>query len=281
MKLFWLVALTMVAFAGNSILNRMALASGSIGPSSFVLIRLISGAAILGALVFMRNAPRPNLSAASFASAVTLVLYVVGFSFAYLTLPAGVGALVLFGGVQITMLAGTLLTGERISMWGWGGAVLAFSALCYLLWPTSLDAPDAIGSALMIAAAFGWGLFSMLGRGVADPLGSTALAFMLASPLGLCVWAAIPDGATPAGVWLAIASGAMTSGLGYALWYKVLPQISGPVAAVAQLTVPVIAAAAGAVFLGEALTARFALSTVGVLSGVGLTVYGQMRKPAR
>ncbi len=277
MKLFWLVALTMTAFASNSILNRLALAPGDAGPASYAAIRLIAGAVTLGLLLTFRAQSWPKLTRHAFWSAANEALYALGFSYAYITLPTGAGALILFGGVQVMSFAITLVRGQHISALSWIGAGMAFGGLCYLLWPDTSAPFDRLGTALMLCAALGWTLYTMAGARSADPLGATGLAFLIAAPIGVLVWFALPDSANLRGAALAVVSGALTSGMGYALWYRVLPHISMPTAAVAQLTVPVIAAIGGALVLGEALSLRFALATSAVLCGVGLTIFAQTR----
>ena len=274
MRLFLLTALTMLAFAANSILNRMALEDGTTGPAAFAAIRLVSGALCLWAIVLLRGGGmRPGWHPGGAAS---LALYVLGFSFAYVSLPAGVGALILFGGVQITMFAGALILKEAVPPRRWAGAALAFGGLIWLLWPAGAAPPDPVGAALMAAAAFGWGIYSLLGRGVGDPLRATAGNFVFAVPPGLGVLLLLPDMISAQGAVLAVISGAVTSGCGYALWYAVLPQLGASRAAVAQLCVPVIAALAGLALLGEGLSLRFAVASVLVLGGVLLA-----SRPAR
>lgn len=278
MRLFWLVALTMSAFALNSILNRLALAPGDMGPASFAAIRLLAGASMLVLLLTLRSQPRPRISPRTFGSAAMLALYAVGFSFAYITLPTGPGALILFGGVQVMSFAITWMRGQHIARLSWLGAMLAFAGLCYLLWPDSAAPVDGYGALLMLAAAFGWTLYTLAGARSTDPLGATGMAFVLAAPLGVIVWLVLPDAMSIRGAALAVISGALTSGMGYALWYRVLPQLSMPTAAVAQLTVPVIATLGGALLLGETLTLRFVIATCAVLCGVGVTIYAQRRR---
>ena len=274
MRLILLTALTMLAFAANSILNRAALAGGEAGPSSFAAVRLISGAVVLCLLVAMRD---PGLNwgrvrrAFNLGNAGALALYVLGFSFAYVSLDAGVGALILFGGVQVTMFAGALISGESVPRARWLGAGVALVGLAVLVWPGGAVALPLSGVALMAAAAVGWGLYSLRGRGGADPLATTAASFLLAVPAGLVIWGALPDGMSWGGAMLAVTSGAVTSGLGYALWYTVLPGLGATRAAVAQLSVPVIAAMGG-LALGEALNGRFWVAAVLVLGGVGLSL---------
>ena len=200
-----------------------------------------------------------------------LALYVLGFSFAYVTLDAGVGALLLFGGVQITMFAGALVLREAIPPVRWIGAGIAFAGLAWILWPAGRSAPDPLGAALMLAAALGWGLYSLAGRGGTAPLKATAANFLLATPLvALAVLPAGLGSPQPEGIALAVVAGAVTSGLGYALWYAVLPGLGAQRAAVAQLTVPVIAIAAGALFLGERLSPAALVAAAVVLGGVAL-----------
>lgn len=287
MRLFVLTTLTMIAFAANSVLNRLALEGGDMGPASFAAIRLLSGAGMLAALVLMQRQGRGewsrfNGAGFDWAGPATLALYVLGFSFAYVTLDAGVGALILFGGVQITMFAGAVLTREAIPVNRWAGAGLAFSGLIWLMWPQggeldggSPTAPNATGAVLMVAAAVGWGIYSLIGRRAGDPLQATARNFLFAAPIGALVWLAIPDAVSPQGAVLAMVSGMVTSGLGYALWYRVLPGLPAAVAAIAQLTVPVIAMAGGMVFLAEAPGIRFMVATALVMGGVVLSLVGK------
>ena len=267
-----LVALAMLAFAANSVLNRMALTEAGMGPAAFAVIRVAAGAMMLGALVMARGGwarLSPKLNA---VNALALAAYMLGFSYAYVSLDAGFGALILFGGVQITMFAGSVLGGDVIPPRRWLGAGVAFAGLAWLLWPEGAAAPSLSGAALMGVAAIGWGIYSLRGRGASDPLATTAVSFLLALiPAGIAV-AMLPDSLTTYGVVLAILSGAVTSGLGYALWYAVLPGLSASSAGVVQLTVPVIAIAGGALLLAEPVSMRLMLASVLVLGGVGLAV---------
>ncbi|MGR3292118.1 MAG: DMT family transporter, partial [Paracoccaceae bacterium] len=204
--------------------------------------------------------------------AATLALYILAFSFAYVTLDAGVGALILFGGVQITMFVGALIGRDSIPVFRWIGAGVAFAGLIVLLWPTAGISPNLYGAMLMAVAAIGWGVYSLLGRGSHKPIGETAVNFALAVPAAVLVFVLIPDGITAKGAVLAIVSGALTSGAGYALWYSILPKMAASTAAVAQLTVPVIAVAGGLMFLGEPLTLRFVAAALLVLGGVALSL---------
>ncbi|MDQ2095044.1 DMT family transporter [Rhodobacteraceae bacterium 10Alg 79] len=286
MRLFLLTALTMVAFAANSILNRLALQDGGAGPASFAAIRLASGAMMLALLVAWRDGGLRWRSGAEGVAAVfgpaALALYVLGFSFGYVTLPAGIGALILFGGVQVTMFAGALIEGEVVPVQRWAGAVLSLGGLFYLMWPAEAGAaaPDGWGAALMALAALGWGIYSLIGRGTSDPLAATAVNFLWAVPAGALVWLILPDGADARGVALAVASGAVTSGLGYALWYQVMPRLGATRAAVAQLCVPVIAIAGGALLLSEPVTLRATVASALVLGGVALANLGGRKASA-
>ena len=278
LRLFLLVALVMVAFAANSVLNRLALAGGEAGPAAFAAVRLVTGAVALAVLLHLRGRPLPLRAPGRWKGAAALALYVLGFSFAYVTLDAGAGALILFGGVQITMFAGALAGGERPAVLRWIGAAVAIVGLGWLLWPAGATAPDPAGAALMAAAALGWGLYSLIGRGARDPLAETAANFVWAAPLGLLVWLLWADAISPSGLLLAALSGVVTSGLGYALWYAVLPRLDASVAALAQLTVPVIAALGGLLLLGEVVTPRLLLASALVLGGVALGVAAGRRR---
>ena len=274
MRLFLLTALTMVAFAANSVLNRMALVDGSIDPASFGAVRLAAGVAMLWILAMVGGNGRIQRNG-DWRAAAALFVYIFGFSFAYLALDAGLGALILFGMVQITMFAGALWGGERPPTQRWIGAVLAFAGLAWLLWPSASLSVSLSHGAFMVAAGIGWGIYSLIGRGATDPLRATAANFLFAAPLGvaLALILFVPAGSLSAqGVWLGCLSGAITSGLGYALWYRVLPQLAPSVAAVAQLTVPVIAMAGGLVLLSEPITWDIVLPAIIVLGGVAVSV---------
>ena len=271
MRLIILVSITMLAFAANSILNRMALTESEAGAASFAALRLLSGALMLVAIVQLRG--QANWRLTNVAGPLSLLAYVIGFSFAYLSLDAGLGALILFGGVQITMFAGALFRGESVPTMRWIGAGFAFAGLSFLMWPSGTAPVPLLGAGLMLGAALGWGIYSLLGAGAADPLGATARNFLWATPLGLLPAFFMWDGMSPIGALLAVLSGAVTSGLGYALWYRVLPELPASVAAVAQLTVPIIALAGGIVFIGEEMTWRFLVAALMVLGGVVLSLY--------
>jgi drug/metabolite transporter (DMT)-like permease len=269
MRLFLLTALTMAAFAANSVLNRWAVGPGHIGAVEFALIRLMAGAAMLAVLVLWQHGGPawPGLRG-RVAGVLGLSAYLIGFSLAYRGLDAGTGALVLFGMVQVTMFVGALILGEIVPGRRWAGAFLALGGLGLIAAPGSIVV---LPVALMALAGIGWGVYSLAGRGAKDPLTATAWNFLLAVPLvvpiGLVLGVARPDAT---GLALAVVSGAVTSGLGYALWYRILPQLGAARAAVAQLTVPVIAALGGAALLAEVPALRFWLASGLVLGGVAL-----------
>ncbi|MDF1621034.1 DMT family transporter [Defluviimonas nitratireducens] len=276
MRLVLLTALVMVAFAANSVLNRWAVFGAGLGPAYVAVLRLGSGAAVLLLLTLaLRGAKTLRLAPSVVGVGVaTLFLYIFGFSIASGLIDAGVGALTLFGSVQITMLAGALVMREPISRWRWIGAGLALSGLALLLLPAGGGPIDPRGFGLMALAGIGWGLYSLNGRRSRDPLAATALNFALATPLAF-IWLAVAQDQGQGetwGIWPALASGAITSGLGYALWYRVLPQIPASLAAIAQLSVPIIAALGGAVILAEIPEARFWLSAALVLGGIALSL---------
>ncbi len=275
LRLTFLVAIVMTAFAANSLLNRAAVGAGEIGALPFAVVRTLAGAIALVALVGLRR--RAALPRARFLSvgALSLATYMIGFSLAYLRLDAGAGALILFGGVQLTMFAGALIGGERPPALRWGGAALALSGLAWMVWPSGGAALDAGFAGLMGIAALGWGVYSLNGRQSADPLAATAANFVLAAPICAVAVLFAPTGpdmteASVTGLALAVVSGAVTSGLGYALWYAVLPRLEASVAALAQLTVPVIALSGGVLVLGEQVDPVTVAAAALVLGGVAL-----------
>ncbi|MCV2866431.1 DMT family transporter [Albidovulum sediminicola] len=276
MRLFLLTALTMTAFAANSVLNRMGVGPGHIGAVEFAVVRLLAGAGMLALLLLARaRGGRGRLSTGApgrrLVGAGSLLLYLFGFSMAYGALDAGVGALILFGTVQITMFAGALALREEVPARRWVGAGLAFAGLLWLFAPGEGAALSPSHAAMMAAAGLGWGIYSLSARGAADPLGATAWNFLFAGVPGvLLAVALVARGieADAAGLSLAILSGAVTSGLGYALWYAILPALGAARAAVAQLSAPVIAAFGGLVLIGEPVTPRLVVAALMVLGGV-------------
>lgn len=270
MTLFLLIAVVMVNFAANSVLSRAGIDGLGLDPLAFSGVRLAGGAAMLALIVGLRGR-WPHADAGRAVSAVMLVVYLVPFSLAYLTLPAGAGALILFGVVQVTMFAGSAVAGVRPTAQQWGGMAVAMAGLCWLLWPTEALSLDPVGAAFMIVSGIGWGVFSLRGRGSRDPLGDMALSFILCLPVALILMA-VGTGWSVPGVAVGILTGAVTSGLGYALWYQVLPRIAATTGAVAQLSVPVIALGAGALVLDEAITLDVVLASAVVLGGIAVSV---------
>ncbi len=281
LRLGALVALVMTAFAANSLLNRAAVGPGHIDALTFAAVRTVAGAVTLAALALIAGRLRRPPAAALAIGALSLVTYMVCFSLAYRRLDAGVGALILFGGVQITMFAGGILGGERPRPARVAGALLALAGLAWMVLPRGTGDTDAGYAGLMALAAVGWGIYSLNGRRATDALAATAANFVAAAPI--CVLAALmlphPDIApSAAGIALAVVSGAITSGLGYALWYAVLPRLEASLAALAQLTVPVIAMAGGAALLGERIGPATLMAAALVLAGVALGSFAGRRK---
>ena len=265
-----LTILAMTAFAGNSLLCRAALKDTQIDAATFTTIRIVSGAAALWVIVRMRGGPPGS---GSWLSAFWLFAYAAGFSFAYISLTAATGALLLFGAVQATMIGYGLWKGERLAAIQWSGLVVAIAGLGVMLLPGA-SAPAPMGAALMIFAGISWGFYSLRGRGAGDPTRVTAGNFLRAVPMAILVsaimWSRLQVDA--AGVAYAMASGAVTSGVGYAIWYTALPALKATAAATVQLSVPVIAALGGVALLGEALTLRLVLCSIAILGGIALVV---------
>ncbi len=271
-----LVLLALVAFAANSLFARAALRGAEAAPAMYTLVRLASGAIVLGVLVARR--PRETVPSpaprTSYGGAVALVVYAIAFSAAYVRIDTGLGALLLFGAVQLTMQGATVLRGDRPRLSHWIGLALALGGLVVLVRPGA-SAPPVAAAAAMITAGVAWGAYSLLGRGVPDVLGATRDHFVRGTGLMVVVAALWPGSRwiSPIGVVLAVASGAVASGLGYAVWYAALRQVSSATAALLQLAVPPLAALGGVVLLGEALTLRLGLSTALVLGGIALALH--------
>lgn len=272
MRLILLTCLTMIAFASNSVLNRMAVDGGGIDPSSFAMIRVLAGAVTLCLILTVQGGRLPLLERDRIVGALSLAAYMIGFSLAYVTLDAGLGALILFGTVQVTMFGWSALRGATPTLRQMAGASIAFAGLLIALWPKDGAAGDVAGAALMVIAGLGWAAYTLVGKGAKDPLAATAANFVLTLPLLALLLFGAGLHAAPTGIVLAIISGALTSGLGYALWYTILPRFAGQAAAVIQLSVPIIAIAGGAVLLGEALTLSLALAAALVVGGIAVAV---------
>jgi drug/metabolite transporter (DMT)-like permease len=272
MRTLLLTGVAMLAFAANSLLCRAALGDGQIDAASFTLVRIVAGALtlVLIALPGWRKTARPP---SDWRSVGMLFVYMVFFSYAYLTLSAGTGALLLFGAVQLTMFAAAIRSGEHFPTLSLVGLLLAIGGLVYLVAP-GVTAPDPLGALLMVIAGFAWGAYSLLGRHAGDPLGATANNFLFSIPLALLVSFMFLESVhiTPLGAGLAVASGALASGLGYVIWFAALRGLTASRAATVQLSVPVIAAIGGVMLLAEPFTFRLALASVVILGGISLVL---------
>lgn len=273
-RIIVLTVLAMLAFAGNSLLCRAALRHTSIDAATFTTIRLASGAIVLFLLARQRRGSSEG--SGNWLSALALFAYAAGFSFAYLQLTAATGALLLFGAVQATMVGHGLWRGERLAPGQFAGLALAAGGLLGLLLP-GLQAPPLPAALLMLGAGVAWGAYSLRGRGAGDPVGVTGGNFLRAAPIAALLSLGMAGSASLdlAGTAYAIASGALASGIGYALWYSVLPSLKATSAATVQLSVPVIAAVGGIVFLDEPASLRLLLAALAILGGIALVILGR------
>lgn len=266
-----LTLLAMVAFASNSLLCRLALRQTTIDAASFTLIRLLSGVIALWLIVITRKPGRPT--AGNWTSALALFAYAAAFSFAYISLSVGTGALLLFGMVQATMIFWGLRKGERLNARQWFGLAIALGGLVALVFP-GLSAPPIGGALLMTGAGIAWGIYSLRGKGAGDPTSVTAgnfwrsVVFAAVLSMALLRWTNLD----PAGIRYAIVSGAIASGVGYVIWYSALPGLKATTAATVQLSVPVLAAVGGILFLSESITLRLLLASLLILGGIGLVI---------
>lgn len=271
-----LTAITLVAFASNSLLCRLALANGSIDPVSFTSLRIVSGAAtlwIVSALLRRRSRPK-----GSWLSATMLALYAIAFSLAYVSLSVGTGALILMGAVQGTMIVGGIRAGERLKPTQWMGLLIALGGTVYLVSP-GITAPPVASSILMAVAGLAWGVYSLRGRGNEDPISATTDNFIRAAPMAL-IMSLIQIGEvrwSTHGILLALLSGSLTSGIGYVVWYAALRGLTATRAAIVQLAVPVITAIGGVMILSEVITTRLVIASLAVVGGVGLAVLLRVR----
>ena len=265
----------LIAFASNSILCRLALAPGAIDAASFTTVRLVSGAATL-LLISVSTGRANRRGAGNWMSGAMLFIYAVCFSLAYIDLSIATGALILFCAVQLTMIITAIATGERPQPLQWFGLLAALGGFLYLVSP-GLEAPSPLGSVLMTVSGVAWGIYTLRGRGSSDPISATTDNFVRAVPFMLIVGAVMlrDAHATTRGVALAIVSGALTSGIGYVIWYAALRGLTATRAATVQLTVPVIAAMGGVLFMSEAVSLRLAVATAIILGGVWLVLAGR------
>jgi drug/metabolite transporter (DMT)-like permease len=267
-RIFILTLLAMIAFASNSLLCRLALKQTGVDAASFTFIRILSGAVALWLIMKMRRATWKKEG--SWSSALALFIYAAAFSFAYLDLSAGTGALLLFGAVQATMILWGFRKGERLDAIQIAGLIVAVTGLVVLIFP-GLTAPPLFGSILMVGAGVAWGIYSIRGK---------AGNFLRAVPFAATINIIFLSRARldPAGIFYAVVSGAITSGLGYVIWYSALPGLKATSAATVQLSVPVLAAAGGILLLGEPITLRYVLASIAVLGGIFLVVI-EKRQP--
>lgn len=266
----------MIAFAANSVLCRMALKGTSLTPQEFTAIRLISGSLILFPIILWKRKQIDFEPLKTFVKGIPLFTYALFFSLAYTQIGAGVGALILFASVQITMVGISIYQGNRLNKIEWCGFLLAFGGLIYLLFP-GLSSPPIMSATLMLVSGISWGIYSLLGKGVKDPIIATAKNFLVAGLLScfLIIFTKFNIDYTGEGFLLAVVSGAVTSGLGYVLWYLTLRDITTTVASIVQLSVPIIAAFGGVLFISESLSIRLAVSTIIIFGGIFLTIKGK------
>jgi len=271
-----LVLLTMLAFSGNALLTRAALASYNMDPELVLLLRVSAGAITLLLICYLKKYSLKILSNLHLKTAVALSLYLVSFSYAFTGLETGIGVLIQFGVVQLVMFASSFLSDQKVPKNKTIGAIIAFTGLIYLLWPSGDFTINLTSSVLMAIAGMAWGIYSVLGKKAASAIAATTASFLISTPICLIFVLLLPYNPdfswSNTGALLAIASGSVTSGIGYALWYYVLPKIPSTNAAVSQLSVPLIAAGGGMIFMQELITLKFVLSCVLVLGGIALTI---------
>ncbi|MFC7290975.1 DMT family transporter [Hirschia litorea] len=281
MRITFLTLLAMLAFAGNSIIARLALSSQGmepalIDPENYALIRLVSGAAVLGVLVGIKQGFSWKIvQAGNWVSAFSLFLYGAAFAYSYVMIDTGLGALILFACVQLTMIGWAVIKGQSLSVWEIAGSLLAFGALIWLVSP-GIAAPDPFAAFLMAISGIAWGAYSLRGQTSSSPLNASAGNFILTIPMLIILIR--PTDLQLSGIALAILSGAITSGLGYALWYSVLPKLSTAKAAIWQLSVPVFAGIGGSLLLSEAWTLRFTIASILILSGVTMAIFAKQAR---
>lgn len=275
-KTLFTTTFALFAFAANSIFCRLALGERSIDASSFTVIRLFSGAVVLLMIMRLFGKKVKSGSKGSWSATSMLFIYASTFSFAYLSLDTGTGALILFGAVQLTMITIALISGDRLHLAEWIGVSIAFGGFVFLVLPT-VTTPSFVGFALMTIAGVAWGVYTLMGRRSKSPLSDTTYNFTRTLPLIVVMGLFFIQNAslTQKGVILAVLSGAIASGIGYTIWYVALGGLSATVAALAQLLVPVIAALGGVVFVSESLSIRFLLSASMILGGISLVVFGK------
>jgi len=269
-------SLALLAFAANSILCRLALLSGAIDAASFTVIRLLSGAIVLGFIINIVNYKKSSIMAkGSWSASLMLFLYATAFSFAYMRLDTGTGALILFGSVQITMLLLSIISGKRLHITEWIGVFIACSGFVYLILP-EISTPSVNGFLMMSLAGITWGIYTLKGKVSSNPLMDTGYNFFRTIPFTLILLVSTFESShySHKGILFAVLSGGIASGIGYALWYRALQEISATQAAIFQLLVPVIAALGGVLFVAEIMTPRLMLSASLILAGIFFVIIG-------
>jgi len=288
LKVPFLTVLALCAFAGNSILCRIALSGGEIDPASFTFVRLLAAAITLSLILYFRNQSTPKLvfglvsnsvlSKGSWKAAAMLFSYAIFFASAYSYLDTGTGALILFASVQMTMIIKALIDGDSLTPMEWIGAIIAFAGFVLLAAP-GVSAPPLLGFSLMTLAGVAWGFYTLVGTQSTDAVANTAFNFIKAMPMALIVFLLWPYDWqwSTSGLLLSVASGALASGVGYAIWYAVLPLLKPVQAAVVQLAVPVIAAGGGVLLVGEVISSRLLLSSAIVTIGIGIVLLARVK----
>ena len=268
--------LAMIAFAANSVLCRLALGENYIDASGFTSIRLLSGALVLYIILIAGSKNQKTNGKGSWLSALMLFFYAAAFSFAYITLDTGTGALILFGAVQITMILHSLISGDRLHIFEWLGMIISFAGFVYLVLP-GVSAPPLSGFLLMSVAGIAWGVYTLRGRSTSDPKSDTTYNFLRAIPFVMVLLLLSIKNLTLSsqGVWLAILSGGITSGIGYVIWYMALRGLSTTIAAVVQLSVPLLAAIGGVIFVSEEVSVRLIFSTMLILGGIFIVIFSR------
>jgi len=276
LKTSLLTGMALIAFAANSVLCRLALGNEAIDAPSFTGIRLLSGTITLFIILTIKGSNKGTLSKGSWTAGLMLFLYAITFSYAYLSVDTGTGALILFGSVQITMIMLSLVSGTRLHLIEWSGVIIAFTGFIYLILP-DITTPSVNGFVLMTVSGMSWGIYTLKGRGSKNPLMDTSYNFLRTIPFValLAIFTTQNMSYSFEGIILALISGAITSGVGYTIWYIALGGLSSTQAAVLQLSVPVIAAIGGVVFVSEEITIRLIISATIVLSGILMVVLGK------
>lgn len=284
MSTFLLTAIAMLAFAANSLLCRLALAAGLIDAGSFTLIRLLSGAATLIVIMLLRGNWRSQIPTTRFSlfAGVALFGYAALFSFAYVKLAAGTGALLLFGAVQLTLLALYWWQGQRFKRLELIGIAVSLLGFAWLMLP-SATRPDVWSALLMVLSGICWAGFTALGKQAPTPSSGITWGFITASIFGLLLSPLLLESihVTLQGVMLAVASGAIASSCGYVLWYQVMQKLTLLQAAVSQLSVPAIALVLGSALLSEPLTTHSIITSAIILGGIALVFLSRSQKPTK